>query len=117
MKNLSCVYSVLLSVLLVLSVKNPWLPISIIFCVIWVFGCLLARSGSEFGVKLTRLCLCVVLGVGITALVASSLLLFRGGLDSPMSEVIGLIYTQIVFSIPALFLLLRGEKPGSIENT
>ena len=106
LKYLHLVYALLISAYMLLSVKEWWWIFVLVFGLLWTGSSIFYLKNSYSGMRLTRVCLCVILAIGLLALGVYSYLLIGLGLVLPKYVLIGLIITQMAFTIPALLLLL-----------
>ncbi|CAA0113760.1 Uncharacterised protein [Halioglobus japonicus] len=92
--------------MLSVSGGSAWTMGYAVFGFVWVLSAWLALRGNLLAQRLSRLGLCALLGVGLSGFVYGIWLSKNGGyLDSPASELIVVVLTQVLFTAPCGVLL------------
>ena len=104
---MTLVYAMAVSALMVFSAGGfAWKIGYAAFGLAWVYSTWRAMKGNVLAQKLSRIGLCVLLGVGLSGFVYGIWLLNYGGyLDSPASEFLVVVLTQVLFTFPCVVLL------------
>lgn len=82
-----------------------WRLCVVVVSVAWVGAVILSQRGNEMAQKLLRLGLCACLGLGLGMVGYGLLVLYVGHQDSPVAALVGVLYAQVVLTLPCIFLL------------
>jgi drug/metabolite transporter (DMT)-like permease len=99
-------YVILVATLALLSITSDFWRIGVFaVSLFWAIAVFLSFHGNATAQKLSRLGLCACLGLGLGMLFYGLLVLFIGYQDSPSAALAGVLYAQVILTLPCGVLL------------